>query len=80
MTSQTDPLKVCQYPKHKGIPWEDVVEMDYKYVLWLISGEGPKSIMEVPELYSYLEELCEGHEQDLRENDYDEGPQFGDRY
>lgn len=72
--AQTDPLNICQYPKHKGKPWTEVVEIDYKYVRWLISGEGPDSIMQTEGLYDHLEELCE----ELQGYDPDEGPQFGE--
>jgi len=45
---------LCGFPKHQGIPWEDVLSEDRPYVEWLISGEGPQ--ME-DELYDFLEEM-----------------------
>ena len=50
---------LCMFPKHRGIPWEDVVEEDPKYVHWLISGEGPEMD---EELYDFLEELLEAQQ------------------
>ena len=50
-------LETCPFPKHRGVPWEDVVEDDRRYVEWLVGGEGPEMD---DELYDHLMELLEG--------------------
>lgn len=51
-----DRLIHCPFPKHKGKPWTTIIEEDYDYVYWLVSGEGPD--ME-DELYDLLTEYLE---------------------
>jgi len=63
-----DPFLICQYKKHQGELWTDVVKNDHPYVLWLVSGEGPSSIDRIPGLYDYLMDLCEDHEDVFGDN------------
>lgn len=51
-----DPMVGCPWSKHRGVPWEIVVQKDRAYVEWLISQEGPEM---GTELYDHLTELLE---------------------
>ena len=47
----------CPYPKHRGWPWEDVVERDPSYAGFLMSVDGPADL--TPKAAELLEELLE---------------------
>ena len=48
---------VCNFPKHSGKLWVDVVEEDRGFCEWLVSGEHDLVLDNV--LYDYLMELLE---------------------
>ena len=48
---------ICPYPEHHGEEWTEVIEIDRKYVEWMVSGEGPESLND--KLYEYLMDLLE---------------------
>ena len=52
--------ELCPFPKHKGIPWEDILEEDRPYMEWLVSGsDGPDPPID-EELYELIMEHLEG--------------------
>lgn len=53
MAEKQDKLTYCPFPKHKGEPWDDVVEEDPQYIRWLIY-EGPPLD---DELFAFLSNL-----------------------
>lgn len=51
-------LETCNFPKHAGVPWVEVVEIDRPYVEWLIGGTGPSL---QPDLEDHLTDLLENY-------------------
>jgi hypothetical protein len=41
---EIDPGTHCPYPKHRGLRWDLVVQVDPGYAMWLIGGEGPDTL------------------------------------
>ena len=50
---------ICQFPKHRGKDWVDVVDEDREFCEWIVSGEHEMVIEEV--LYDYLMDLLEDY-------------------
>lgn len=55
MAEVQDRLTHCPFPKHKGKPWEEVVEDDPQFIRWLLY-EGPDLD---DELFAHLAELID---------------------
>ena len=51
--------EICNFPKHKGRPWTEVVKNDASYMEWLISFEGPPM---TEELYNTIVSVLEEYE------------------
>ena len=52
-------LRVCQFPKHEGESWYDILEEDRRYIEWIVSLDGPGVPHLSPILYEFLIELLE---------------------
>ena len=57
MTTKSEYLEFCPFPKHRGTPWAVVLDEDRRYVEWLVSGDGPPLD---PDLEEHLIEGLDG--------------------
>lgn len=49
-------IEICRWPKHRNVPWTEVVQEDRPYMEWLVSEGGPPM---TDEQYDFIMEVLE---------------------